>query len=72
MQFDYTLLKRKIKGEIGTQIQMAEVMGMSVMTLNSRLCNRLPFTQDEIVTMCEILHIPKGKIPQYFFTIKVS
>ena len=72
MQFDYTLLKRKIKGEVGTQVQMAEAMQMSLMTMNSRLCGRLPFTQPEIVRMCEILHIPKSKIPLYFFTIKVS
>lgn len=71
-EFDYSKLAGRITEVAGTKIHMAELMGMSKMTMTYRMQNKLPFTQPEIMDMCKILGITKSQIPLYFFTIKVS
>lgn len=49
-----------------TQRQLADLMGMSVTTLNKRLQNKSPFNLDEVEKLCAILRIhdpaEKGRI----------
>ena len=71
-EFDYSNFAGRITEVAGTKIHMAELMGVSKMTMTYRMSGKLPFTQPEIMDMCRILGITKSQIPLYFFTLKVS
>ena len=70
--FDYSKLKGKIKEVFGTQSAFAKAMGLSSVSLSSKLNNITHFTQVEINRACELLSIPVEFIPVYFFTEKVK
>lgn len=70
--FDYSKLKGKIKEVFGTQSAFAKAMGLSCVSLSSKLNNATQFTQVEINRACELLSIPVEFIPVYFFTEKVK
>lgn len=70
--FDYSKLKGKIKEVFGTQSAFAKAMGLSGVSLSSKLNNITHFTQVEINRACELLSIPVEFIPVYFFTEKVK
>lgn len=70
--FDYSKLKGKIKEVFGTQSSFAKAMGLSSVSLSSKLNNVTNFTQIEINRACELLSIPVEFIPVYFFTEKVK
>lgn len=70
--FDYSKLKGKIKEIFGTQAAFAKAMGVSGVSLSSKLNNATQFTQVEINRACELLSIPVEHIPVYFFTEKVK
>lgn len=70
--FDYSKLKGKIKEVFGTQSAFAKAMGLSGVSLSSKLNNITYFTQVEINRACELLSIPVEFIPVYFFTEKVN
>lgn len=70
--FDYSKLKGKIKEVFGTQSSFAKAMGLSSVSLSSKLNNATNFTQIEINRACELLSIPVEFIPVYFFTEKVK
>ena len=40
-------------------------------TLNFKLNNKIPFKQQDIIMLSNILEIPKNEIADYFFTLKV-
>ncbi len=69
---DYSKLKGKIKEVFGTQSAFAKAMGLSGVSLSSKLNNITHFTQVEINRACELLSIPVEFIPVYFFTEKVK
>ena len=70
--FDYSKLKGKIKEVFGTQSAFAKAMGLSGVSLSSKLNNLTGFTQSEINKACELLGISFEFIPIYFFTEKVK
>ena len=70
--FDYSKLRGKIKEVFGTQSAFAKAMGLSGVSLSSKLNNITHFTQVEINRACELLSIPVEFIPVYFFTEKVE
>lgn len=70
--FDYSKLKGKIKEVFGTQEAFAKAMGLSGVSLSSKLNNVTQFTQVEINRACELLSIPVEYISVYFFTEKVK
>lgn len=70
--FDYSKLKGKIKEVFGTQSAFAKAMGLSSVSLSSKLNNLTGFTQSEINKACELLDISFEFIPVYFFTEKVK
>lgn len=70
--FDYSKLKGKIKEVFGTQSAFAKAMGLSGVSLSSKLNNLTDFTQSEINKACELLGISFEFIPVYFFTEKVK
>ncbi len=71
MAYDYRKLRGKIKEVCGTQDAFSEKLGIGRVSLSQRLNNQLEFSQDEIFKTCDILDIPRGDIPLYFFTLEV-
>ena len=71
-QFDYSKLRGKVVEVLGDLKTLAERLGMSYITMMHRTHSRFPFSQFEIIDMCDILGIPYEQIPEYFFTLKVS
>lgn len=60
------LLKAKIVECGYTQSDVAEMLGISLSSLNDKVCGRRGFKQDEIEKISRILNIQE-KINKYFF-----
>ena len=71
-EYDYSKLNGKIAEVLGDKKALAEAMNISYTTMMHRFHNRIPYTQNEIMEVCDLLHIPHSDIPLYFFTRKVS
>ncbi len=72
MAFDYSKLRGKIREVFSTQKAFADALGMSTVSLSSKLNNRVEFSQEEINKSCVLLDIEAANIPVYFFTVKVK
>ena len=69
IQFNYSKLKGRIIEKCGTQKAFAELLGINVSTLTSKLLGYTYFTQDEIMKSIEILDIAPSEVFLYFFTV---
>ena len=67
MKFKYNKLRGRIIEKMGSTKLFMEKIGMSKATFYARLNDKIPFTQDEIVIICELLEIPVVDIHLYFF-----
>lgn len=72
MAFDFSKLRGKIREVFGTQEKFAKAMGMSSVSLSTKLNNTVDFNMSEINKACELLSIPTEFIPIYFFSQKVK
>ena len=66
-QYDYSKLAGRMKEYKYTQETLSKALGISETTLNLSLNNKRDFKQNEILKVCEILHIPKSRLTEYFF-----
>ena len=73
MVFDFSKLNGRIVEKFGTRASFATAAGYTKSRLSARLNNQVHFPSDEIRKICapELLDIPLGDIPAYFFTLKV-
>jgi transcriptional regulator with XRE-family HTH domain len=69
MKFNYSKLLGRMKEYGFTQEKLAEAVGISKYTLNAKLNNHFSFSQDEIIAICKVLHIPARNIGNYFYAI---
>ena len=69
--FDYSKLLGRMKEKGITQEKLAEMIGVSGVTISKKLNGKSEWTQVEINKVCEILEIDPADIPVYFFTPKV-
>lgn len=66
--YNYNKLMGRMK-ELGyTQESLSKAVGICETTLNLSLNNKRNFKQNEMVKICEFLHIPKSRLAEYFFT----
>lgn len=72
MNYDYSKLRGRIVEYYGRQSNFAKSLGISSVSLNKKLNNRVKFTQDEIYLIIQKLHIESINIYDYFFTLKVD
>lgn len=72
MKYNYNKLKGRIKEFFGTQENFAESINLSATSVNNKLNNRVPFTQEEIYDSIIKLHILPGEIQGIFFTKEVE
>ena len=72
MNYNYKLLKTRIRRYYGSQEEFAKVLHLSTNSLNKKLNNKVCFNQREISIMIDTLDIKKLEIKDYFFTLKVQ
>jgi hypothetical protein len=68
MQFDYRLLKRRIRKVFGTETKFAEAMSQKPASITLKLNNQSEWTQGEINRAAGLLGIADNEITGYFFT----
>ena len=71
MKFNYAKLKSKIVEVCGTQSSLGKAMGISKNAFSKKLNNKTRFSVDDIITIINLLDIPKNEISDYFFTEEV-
>ena len=69
--FDYSKLRGRIIEKFGVLSTFAREMHFSDGTLSSKLASKTYFTNDEIVSACELLGVTTDQVDEYFFTLKV-
>lgn len=69
--YDYSKLKGRIAEKGYTKCGFAKVLNMHPNSLSYRLDNKLEFTQEDIVKICDVLGIKHKDIPVYFFTLQL-
>ena len=67
MKFNYSKLLGRMKECGFTQAQLAEAIGISEYTLNTKLKNKFSFKQDEIIAICKAMNIPVSEISEFFY-----
>ena len=69
--YDYTKLKEKIPDNGLTQEQVAKSLNISKGAFSQKINGLVAFSQDDVRNISNLLNIPKTRIYEYFFTIKV-
>lgn len=71
-EYDYTLLRERIKQVFGTYVAFAKAMDLDVSSLSGKLSNRISWSSSDIIDACELLSIPSYFVTLYFFNAKVK
>lgn len=66
VQFDYSKLRGRIREKLGSETKLAEKMGVSAVSLSSKLNNKVGFTNSEMRKVCELLEIDSDDVGSYF------
>lgn len=69
--YDYTKLKERITNYGYTQEQVAKALNISKGAFSQKINGAVAFSQDDVIAISRFLKIPKTKIYEYFFTLKV-
>lgn len=69
--FDYSKLRGKIREVYGSERAFAEHVGISSVSLSSKLNGKTRFSQDDIRNYAYALNIIGDDIGSYFFTEKL-
>ena len=72
MRFRYNKLRGKIIEIFGSQARFADFLGVSEQLVTAKLASRSSFTQENIISWAEALHIDQREIGEYFFTQELS
>lgn len=70
--FDFSKLKGRIVEKYGNASNFADTLGWSRTTLYLKLNNKVFFSPDDIMAVCDLLDISHEDIGIYFFTQNVS
>lgn len=70
--FDYSKLRGKIKEKCGTLEVFADAIGISPTSLNKRLKNEIPFSQNEIYKASQLFGTDPEENDQIFFTEEIQ
>lgn len=69
MKFNHSKLLGRMKECGFTQVQLANLIGISKTTFSAKINNQFFFTAKEIYAICKVLNIQKSEIGEYFFTV---
>lgn len=72
MAFNYQKLLGRITEKMGSQAEFARRMELSERTISLKLNGKVPFKQNEIVKVSNLLEIDNSDIAAYFFTVYVQ
>ena len=70
MKFNYNKLRYIIMERIGTQKELAEMLGYSAAYFSQKMSGNRVFTQTDIVKIRQALHLTSEELDECFFTIK--
>lgn len=65
--YDYSKLRGRIKQVYKTETIFAEKLGISTVSLSSKLNNKTYFEQNQMLKAGTLLNIPKSELHDYFF-----
>lgn len=63
----YSKLRGRIREKVGTVSNLAKKTGISSTTITKKLTLQVPFTQTDIVKICDAINIVTFEIVDYFF-----
>ena len=72
MEFDYEMLRGRIRERFVTEDNFARAMRISDASLRRKLRNDGDFTRGKMIRAAELLDIDALSIPDYFFVEKVQ
>ena len=72
MSFTYNKLRGRIVEICGTQAEFSRRVGQSEQIISAKLAGNSAFTQDNIISWCNVLNIDQNDIGNYFFAQKPS
>ena len=72
MEFDYTMLRRKIQERYVAEADFARDMRISPASLRQKLRNEGDFTMGQMLKAAQLLGIDAENITKYFFVEKVQ
>ena len=67
VEFDYSKLRGRIREVYKTETKFADALGIAPTTLSSKLNNKVGFSNDEMLEICNLLSIPLSDTVDYFF-----
>ena len=70
MEFNYGLLKQRIKDQYGSSYRFAEILGIPKQKLSRMLNNKSSWSADMIYKAADLLGV-WNELKAYFFTLKV-
>ena len=72
MEFDYTLLRKRMRERYISEADFARDMGISPASLRQKLRNEGDFSMRQMRKAAKLLDIDARSIPTYFFVEKVQ
>lgn len=72
INYNYSKLKGKIKENFDTQVAFAKAIKRSERSVSLKLTGKVPFTQEEISTIQDVLSISDTDLGAYFFDRNVQ
>ena len=72
MEFDYSMLQRRIQEKYATDASFAREMGIPSASLRKKLRNQGDFTRGQMLKAAALLEIEPLAIPKYFFVERVQ
>lgn len=70
IEFDYKKLRVRIVEKVGSNREMAKLMGITDSAFSRKMRNKVKFTSEDILKMVSILDIASEEIGEYFYTTK--
>jgi hypothetical protein len=70
MEYDYSVLRGRIKEKFGSESALASTIGMNRSTFSQKINNQSEFSQQDMIQIMSALEADTGLIGLYFFTPK--
>ena len=71
VSFTYNKLRGRIVEVCGSQSEFAKRVGQSEQIISAKLSGKSSFTQENIISWCDVLDIDQNDIGGYFFAQKL-
>lgn len=72
MEYDYSVLRGRIKEKFGSESALTSAIGMNRSTFSQKINNQSEFTQQDMIQIMSALKEDTWQIGLFFFTPKVT